>query len=75
MDDLKENRGYWKLKKEALDRTLWRTLFGKSYGPVVKPDSRMNDITYALRYLARCTKISNFLINGNNSVKPPVNFH
>jgi hypothetical protein len=24
MDDLKENRGYWKLKEEALDRTLWK---------------------------------------------------
>jgi hypothetical protein len=25
LDDLKENIGYWKLKEEALDRTLWRT--------------------------------------------------
>jgi len=25
LDDLKEKRGYWKLIKEALDRTLWRT--------------------------------------------------
>jgi hypothetical protein len=25
LDDLKENRGYWKLKEEALDRALWRT--------------------------------------------------
>jgi hypothetical protein len=24
LDDLKENRGYWKLKEEALDRTLFR---------------------------------------------------
>jgi len=31
---LKEKRGYWKLKKEALDRTLWRTRFGRGYGPV-----------------------------------------
>jgi hypothetical protein len=23
LDDLKKNRGYWKLKEEALDRTLW----------------------------------------------------
>jgi len=27
LDDLKEKRGYWKLKDEALDRTLWRTGF------------------------------------------------
>jgi hypothetical protein len=36
LDDLKENIRYWKLKEEALDRTLWRTRFGRSYGPVVR---------------------------------------
>jgi hypothetical protein len=33
-DDLKERRGKWKLKEESLDRTLWRTRFGRGYGPV-----------------------------------------
>jgi len=32
---LKEMRKYWKLKDEALDRTLWITRFERSYGPVV----------------------------------------
>jgi hypothetical protein len=36
LDNLKENRGYWKLKEEALDRTVWRTRFGRGYGPVVR---------------------------------------
>jgi hypothetical protein len=36
MDDLKEKRQYWQLKEEALDRTLWRTRFGRGYGPVVR---------------------------------------
>jgi hypothetical protein len=36
VDELKEKRGYWKLKEEALDRTLWRTRFGRGYGPVVR---------------------------------------
>jgi hypothetical protein len=36
LDDLKEKRRYWKLKEEALDRTLWRTRFGRAYGPVVR---------------------------------------
>ena len=36
LDDLKEKRGYWKLKEEALDRNLWRTRFGRGYGPVVR---------------------------------------
>ena len=29
LDDLKETRGYWKFKEEALDHTL-RTLFGRA---------------------------------------------
>jgi hypothetical protein len=36
LDDLAEKRRYWKLKQEALDRTVWRTGFGRSYGPVVR---------------------------------------
>jgi hypothetical protein len=36
LDDLKEKRRYWKLKEEALDHTLWRTRFGRGYGPVVR---------------------------------------
>jgi hypothetical protein len=27
LDDLKEARRYWKLKEEAQDRTLWRTVW------------------------------------------------
>jgi hypothetical protein len=34
LGDLKEARRYWKLKEEAQDRTLWRTQFGRGYGPV-----------------------------------------
>jgi hypothetical protein len=36
LDDLKEKRGYWKLKEEALDHTLCRTCFGKGYGLVIR---------------------------------------
>jgi len=35
LHDLKETRGYWKLKGEALDHTLRRIHFGRSYGPVI----------------------------------------
>jgi hypothetical protein len=35
LDDLKEKRRYWKFKEEALDLNLWRTRFGRGYGPVV----------------------------------------
>jgi hypothetical protein len=36
LDDLKEKRKYWKLKEQALDRALWRSRFGRGYGPVIR---------------------------------------
>jgi hypothetical protein len=36
LDDLTEKKTYWKLKEEALDRTLWRTRCGRGYGPVAR---------------------------------------
>jgi len=36
VDDLNEGKGYCKLKKEALDRPLWITCFGRGYGPVIR---------------------------------------
>jgi hypothetical protein len=38
--DLKEKRGYWKLKKEALDRTVWRSRFGRGCGPDVRQETK-----------------------------------
>jgi hypothetical protein len=35
-DDLKEARGFRKVKGEALDRTLWRTCCGGDHGLVVR---------------------------------------
>ena len=32
--DLREPRRYWKLKEKALTGCVWRTRFGRSYGPV-----------------------------------------
>jgi len=36
MDDHKEMRVWWKLKEEAVDRTLWGNRFGRGYGPTVR---------------------------------------
>ena len=36
LDDLEERRGYSHLKEEALDRTMWRTGFGRGFGPAVR---------------------------------------
>jgi hypothetical protein len=43
LDDLKERRGYSHLKEEALDRTIWRALFGRGFGPVVRQTTKRID--------------------------------
>jgi hypothetical protein len=40
LDGLKERRGYSHLKEEALDRTMWRARFGRSFGPVVRQTAK-----------------------------------
>ena len=35
-DDLKEMREYCQVKEEALDCTVWKTCFGRCYGPAVR---------------------------------------
>ena len=39
LDDLKDGRGYFHLKEEALDRTMWRNRFGRGFGPVVRQNT------------------------------------
>jgi len=34
LDDLKDRRGYCELKEEAVDRTMSRNRFARSFGPV-----------------------------------------
>lgn len=36
LDGLKEERGYWKMKAEALDPTVQGTRFGRGHAPVVR---------------------------------------
>jgi hypothetical protein len=36
LGELKKTGGYWKLKKTALDLTVWRTRFRRAYGPVIR---------------------------------------
>jgi hypothetical protein len=40
MDDLKERKGCFHLKEEALDRSMWRARFGRSFGPVVRQTTK-----------------------------------
>ena len=39
LDDLKETRRYWKLKQDTLDIPLWRTRFGRGYGPSLRQNT------------------------------------
>jgi hypothetical protein len=41
LDDLKERRGYFYLKEEDLDCTMWSARFGRGFGP--KTDYQMNE--------------------------------
>jgi len=47
VDVLQETSVYWKLKEEALDRTVWRTGFGRGYGPNVRQTTDMNIYIYS----------------------------
>jgi hypothetical protein len=40
LDDLKGRRGYYQVKEEALDRTMWRAGFGRGFGPVVRQTTK-----------------------------------
>ena len=35
LDDLEESRRCWKLRDEMLDRTVWRTRYGRGCGNIV----------------------------------------
>ena len=36
LDDLKDRTGYFYLKEEALDRSMWRDRFGRGFEPVAR---------------------------------------
>ena len=40
LEDLKEKRGYSHLKEEALDRTMWRALFGRGFELVIRQTAK-----------------------------------
>jgi len=40
LDDLKKRRGYFHMKEEALDHTMWRARFGRGLGPVVRQTAK-----------------------------------
>ena len=62
LDDLKERRGYYDLKKEALDCTMWRARFG----PVVRQTTKwMNYQLY--KAVEKCELSSSLFCSINHS--------
>jgi len=43
LDGLKEKGGYWKMKEETVDRTVWRIRVERSFGPSVRQNEWMNE--------------------------------
>jgi hypothetical protein len=40
LDELKERRGYSHLKEKAVDRAIWRALFGRGFGPGIRQTTK-----------------------------------
>ena len=61
LDDLKDKIEYWKLKEETLERALWRTCFGRGYGPIIRqPTIHTEDVLHKVGETSGCYLISNF---------------
>ena len=69
-DDLKETRGYRKLKEEALDGAEWRTRFGIRYGPASRQTTQWMCRLLFKEYLTKNTNpyISRSLKFWNNII-------
>ena len=39
LDELRDRRGYYHLKEEVLDRSMWRARFGTGFGIVVRQNN------------------------------------
>jgi len=42
LDNFKERKRHWNLKEKVLDRSLWRSRFGRVYGPCRKTHQGMD---------------------------------
>jgi hypothetical protein len=49
LDDHKEKSGFWKLKGEGLDHTLWRTRFGRGLWICRKTYCSVNELRICLK--------------------------
>jgi len=54
----KKTRGYWKMKEEAVDRSLWRTGFGREYGLARHTVGWVNECTRPIRRVSKSFWIS-----------------
>jgi hypothetical protein len=52
LDDLKDRRGYFHLKEEVLDRTMWKNCFVRGFGPVVRQNTDSTSDCWRSRVIA-----------------------
>jgi hypothetical protein len=71
MDDLKEKGGRCKLKVEALDRTMYRTCFGRGYGPAVR-QTRTYYFHNSSSRSAKCASVGCMRPAGRMLFRPPL---
>jgi len=46
LDKLLDKKSFWKLKYETTDRPLWRTRFGRDYGPKCRNTDNIFNVSY-----------------------------
>jgi hypothetical protein len=63
LDDLMERRGYYHLKEEALDRTIWRARFGREFGPDVRQSAKQINECKTFSLVLRILYMLRVLIN------------
>jgi hypothetical protein len=64
LDDLKGTRGYWKLKEEALDDTLWGTHFQRGHGPAARQQNEWHILNMWIYYSQKiCSNTFSYMHN------------
>jgi len=58
LDDFKERRGFSHLKEETLDRTMWRTGFGRGFGHVVRQTTKGMNTFINVLHMFRAVRCS-----------------
>jgi hypothetical protein len=62
LDDIKERRGYYHLKEEALDRTTWRNRFWGGFGPVERQTNKWRNNIRTRKVNSKSFVLTSYLV-------------